>query len=285
MKLVGKIVGLIVGFTLLLNPLLTNVSSANSNSLSFELSNGVVSDIKVEEDNSKRTVEYFENGVKLQIAEFYKETEEIYFYDLKEQSNNIHSDNLSINNTLEYTAKYRLDDFRSVKEMNISNNENNISLGSINPTASYSLVKSLFYKDGNKQFSRYLYGAQFEKQYERNSWHFAGGIAFSVVIAIVGLLPGVNALILAAVGVSGGVILSALTVSEWIKDSYWKYEFLQTSPDYMSFVSPQEFVYKRENRVQVNGDIGYWETFETQPASQTDFIRTNILQYPGLYMH
>lgn len=279
MKLVGKIVGLIVGFTLLLNPLLTNVSSANSNSLSFELSNGVVSDIKVDEDNSKRTVEYFENGVKLQIAEFNKETEEIYFYDLKEQSNN----NLSINNSLEYTAKYRLDDFRLVNEMNISNDENNISLTSITPSSSYSLVKSLFYKEGKDQYSRYLYGAKFEKQYKQNSWHFKAGIAYSIVIAAVGLIPGINALLVAAVSVSGGIILSALTVSEWIKDSYWKYKFLQTSPNNIEFISPYEFVYKREKRAEVNAEIGYWETFETEPDYRIETTRMLILESPGLY--
>ncbi len=86
MKLTRKIVGIVVCFTLLFTTLMANAASASTSSVtqSFDLGNGVVGSVKIEENDETRTVEYFENDIKMQIAVLDKKTEDIYYYDLQE---------------------------------------------------------------------------------------------------------------------------------------------------------------------------------------------------------
>lgn len=93
------------------------------------------------------------------------------------------------------------------------------------------------------------------------------------------------AIITGAVSVVGGTILSYLSVTTWVKDSFWVYKFKRVSPDPIEFVCPSydSFIYKRERKIEVNGDVGYWEVFEEKTSFEIDCVRDDILTNPGLY--
>ena len=57
------------------------------------------------------------------------------------------------------------------------------------------------------------------------------------------------------------------------------------SPDPIEFVCPSydSFIYKRERKIEVNGDVGYWEVFEEKNSFEIDCVCDDILTNPGLY--
>lgn len=88
---------------------------------------------------------------------------------------------------------------------------------------------------------------------------------------------------ISALASAAGILLSALTTQEWIKELFWVYKFKQTSPTDIEFVCSLQFTYEKQRRVEVNGDEGYWETFDKESDISIEITRDNILTSPGLY--
>lgn len=268
--------------TLLISPSIVHASTVTPNAIqNINLGDGL--EVTIEDSSEKRIAIYYENDIKKQKAILYKKSGEIYYYDLNPQ--NTLSSNYSTNNNISpqsYTKKYNIEDFNqsiSVNDMKIMDNAITAQISSL----SSAYLKSKIYTDGGETYKRYLYGYTGEEQYQQNSWHFAAGIKLTVVLAVVGFIPGIGALIISTVGAAGGIILSALTVNEWIKDFYWVYIFDQTSPEKWNFTCKNHFTYQKQRRVEINGDTGYWETYFTESDFVIESTREDILSRPILF--
>lgn len=272
MKLILKIISFVLVGILFTSPTIASAANLNDEIQFINLGEGL--EVSIKDNSVNRVVEYYENNIKKQKAILDKKSGDIFYYDLSEINTfSQHFSNKNESSTL-YTTSYNISDFKQ----NIDVNQLNIV-----QDRSTAYLKSLTFTDGGDTYRRYLYGYKASTQYEETSWHFEAGIALAVILAAVGFLPGVNALIINAVGIAGGAILSALTVTEWIKDSYWVYIFNQETPTHINFTCSNHFTYEKQRRVEVNGDVGYWETFYTMPAWEIEYIRGDILQNPGLY--
>ena len=228
--------------------------------------------LKTKETDSGRVVEYYENGIKLQTAVYDNRTQEILYYDMSSGTDAI------------APIRYSLDDFISVPQTEVEYN-----LGSTySVNSSFSFLKSKQLQLSGTTYYHNLYGYTDTKQYEERSWHFAAGIAVSVICAALSIIfpeAAAMAIITGAVSVVGGTILSYLSVTTWVKDSFWVYKFKRVSPDPIEFVCPSydSFIYKRERKIEVNGDVGYWEVYEEKNSFEIDCVRDDILTNPGLY--
>lgn len=229
--------------------------------------------LKTKETDSGRVVEYYENGIKLQVAVYDNRMQEILYYDLSSGTETV------------APIRYSLDDFTSVSQTKTKYN-----LGSTySVDSSFTFLKSKQLQVSEMTYYHNLYGYTDTRQYEERSWHFAAGIAVSVICAALSVIfpeATAMAIITGAVSVVGGVILSYLSVTTWVKDSFWVYKFQRVSPDPVEFICPSydSFVYKRERKVEVNGDEGYWDVFEEKSDYEIDCIRDEILTHPGQYI-
>ena len=280
MKILKKYVALILVLAITMTTLQVTVFAANPNEVQrINLGNGM--EVSIVDSSDERIVVYYENDIQKQKAILYKESGEIYYYDLSLQNDLSRffsdSDNIS---SKSYAEKYNIADFIVDMGVNDASVMDKDIVAKISRT-SYTLLKSkLTAEPSGERFYRYLYGYKDEKQYEQNSWHFKAGIAFSVVVTAIGYIPGIPGKV---AGVVGGALISAVTVQEWIKERFWVYKFNQTSPTVIEFVCRNQFTYEKQKRVEINGDTGYWETFYTEGASSIEYTRNNILEYPGLY--
>ena len=101
-------------------------------------------------------------------------------------------------------------------------------------------------------------------------------------MAVMGFMTTIDPRI-AALASAAGILLSALTTKEWIKELFWVYKFKQTSPTAIEFVCSRQFTYEKQRRVEVNGDEGYWETIDKESDISIELTRDDILTTPGLY--
>lgn len=90
--------------------------------------------------------------------------------------------------------------------------------------------------------------------------------------------------VLSAIADAAGITISAFTAQEWVKELFWVYKLKQTSPTEMEFICSGEFMYEKQHKVEINGDIGYWETLETKSDREIERIRDDILTNPGYYI-
>lgn len=247
----------------------------------IELENGA--EIRIEEDGDKRIAEYYVNGVKKQLAVFNKNTDDIYYYDLsrKNVSTNVYPADNRISPE-SYTIRYNIQDFMQGETNNVisSSAPNGVSTYSSND---FKYLKSKTFTDSGLTYKRYLYGYTDSKQYKKNSWHFPVGTALSVIAAVCGYLNPV-AKVIGSIATVAGLIITAFTVQEWIKELFWVYKFQQTSPNVLEAVVNRQFTYEKQRKVEINGDEGYWETIEKEEQWEIEFTRNDILTYPGSYL-
>lgn len=284
-KLMRRIVSFAVAVTLLISPTTVNAAALTqdfapiqSETHTMELGND--SRISMQENDEKRIVVFYQNSVLKQVAILQKETGDIYYYDMS-QCNAV-MDSYSVNENSEsrlYTAKYNVQDFVQDSD---AEEISNIERSSLYSDSDFRYLKSKIYEDMGQTYKRYLYGYTDSKQYEQNSWHFEAGTALTVVMAVIGFMTEVDPRI-AAIASAAGYLLSKLTTTEWIKEMFWVYKFRQTSPTTIEFVCSLQFTYEKQRRVEVNGDEGYWETFEKKSDISIELTRDDILTTPGLY--
>lgn len=244
----------------------------------MELDNNNI--FKMSEDSSKRITAYYQNNILKQVAVLQKGTGDIYYYDIGHYSTFAESHSFSEDILPKsYTAKYNVQDFIQNSWASKKYSSNNIYAYN---NQDFIYLKSKIYDDLGQTYRRYLYGYTDSKQYKQNSWHFEAGTALSVVMAVIGFMEVIDPRI-SALATAAGILLSALTTQEWIKELFWVYKFKQTSPTDIEFVCSLQFTYEKQRRVEVNGDEGYWETFDKESDISIEITRDNILTSPGLY--
>lgn len=257
----------------------TIISDEDKNTIyySFNLGNGA--EIRIEEDSNKRIAGYYTNNTKKQISIFDKVTGDIYYYDLNQQpaASSIRPTDENVAPE-PYVQKYNIQDFLLTETGHESNSQ-----AAANDDDGFDLIKSKEVSVYGEIFQRELYGYTDSKQYRQNSWHFPANTAVSVIAAACGFLPQVG-VALSIVATAAGLVLSAFTVQEWVKELFWVYKFKQTSPTKMEFVCSGEFMYEKQHKVEINGDIGYWETLETKSDKEIERVRDDILTNPGYYI-
>lgn len=247
----------------------------------YELNNG--SEIRIEENEEKRIAEYYVDDVKKQIAILDKSTGVIYYYDLNRQNVSLNAFSVDTNVLPDsYTEKYNIQDYvqtRTVSAAITPDEKSALTVSSDN----FKFLKSKSYTDCGVTYMRYLYGYTDNKQYRQNSWHFPASTAASIISAACGFLPGVGTALSLIIN-AAGITVSAFAVQEWIKEFFWVYKFKQTTPTAIESVCGQEFTYKKQRKVEINGDEGYWETIEEQADWEIEAIQEDILQSPGYYI-
>ncbi len=248
---------------------------------SFDLGNGAK--IRVKEDGNKRIAEYYANNINKQTAILNKSTGDIYYYDLSLQATPLSIQSVDENLFSESNVQiYNINDFLLNHAVNDCNSLS-ANQAAANNDDNFHFLKSKEVTIPGETYQRELYGYTDSKQYRQNSWHFPANTAVSVIAAACGFLPQVG-IALSLVATAAGLVLSAFTVQEWVKELFWVYKFMQTSPTKMEFVCSGEFMYEKQHKVEINGDIGYWETLETKSDREIERIRDDILTYPGYYI-
>lgn len=227
-------------------------------------------------------VEYYENGCKMQTSILDKKSESLYYYDLKSEKNNnaVRSTPYITSASLEnsaYTEKYNVDDFK----LDVFKSEGMSSKTS----KSFRYLDSLRFNNSGKEYIRKLYGYKDTKQTLEGTWVFKAGTAVSVILSIVGYIYGLPGLIESAVGIASGLVLGNFKLQEWHKNYFWKYKFVQTSPNSYSFICADDISYIKKRKVEIDGDTSSWETFYTATSSQINYVRKRILEYPGEFSY
>lgn len=284
-KLMKRIISLIIIATLLISPTTVNAATPTQDTKqiqselhTIELGNN--SKINMVENDAKRIVAYYQGDTLKQLAVLQKETGDIYYYDVSECSIAFKNYSISENDVPKtYTAKYNIRDFMLDTGAEKIYDINNTSVYS---NQEFRYLKSKIYDDLGQTYKRYLYGYTDSKQYEQNSWQFAAGTSLTVVMAVIGFMKTIDPRI-AALASAAGILLSALTTKEWIKELFWVYQFKQTSPTAIEFICSRTFTYEKQRRVEINGDEGYWETIEKESDISIELTRDDILTTPGLY--
>lgn len=248
--------------------------------------------LQVKEIDSVRTVEYYEDGIKKQISTYDSKTQDILYYDLGNQHKSISkrekTSAFSSTDQALKPIKYKLEDF-IYKDNRPKVFNAQIATYATKATANFTYLKSKTLQSSGITYYHYLYGYKDTIQYEESSWHFEAGTAISVICTALSVIfpaAKVVTLVTGAVSVVGGYILSYFTVSSWIKDYFWVYKFKRTSPSPIEIICPSrsDFVYKKERKVEINGDEGYWEVIEEKANWEIESVRDDILTNPGLYI-
>ncbi len=229
--------------------------------------------LKTEETDSGRVVEYYENGIKLQTAVYDNKTQEILYYDLSSRIGTAEP------------IRYSLDDFTSVPQAEAGYNLSS----TYSADSNFTFLKSKEFQSYGTTYYHKLYGYKDTRQYEERSWYFEAGVAVSVIVAALGVIfpeARIVQMITNTVGIIAGAILSWFSVTTWVKDSFWTYKVERVKPEHEEFICyPYDcFVYKRERKVELNGDEGYWEVFEEKTSHEIDCIRDDILTNPMQYI-
>ena len=241
--------------------------------------------IRIEEDELYRKAIYYVNGEEKQIAIFYKESGEILYTNLEHGGGKTQKERGLSDGSEEVTKKYTVDEFLIEAEVDEEYTNGNLLLEQRNTrSTNFSLLNAKAWNENGITYSRYLYGYSDQRQYRQNSWHFGAGVAVAVISAASPLLAESLSKIISIAGSAGGVTLSALTVQEWVKDSFWVYRFEQTLPTKINAICNGDFVYKKEHKIEISGDDGYWETLEEKSSWEINKIREDILTNPGYYI-
>lgn len=253
--------------------------------------------LEYEETDSVRTAVYYVDGVAVQKSVYDLETGEILCYDLSQNIGNDRSRTFSMRQ--QNVVEYHIDDFKqtteTADEVNVASTANVASMASsrginLNENivfdgggSSYSFLKSYTYTNDGVTYDRALYGYTDSRRYKEDYWFFEAGVGISTVSTALGIyFPEMVAL---GVVVSvAGVLVSKLSVTDWIKDSFWEYQFTQYSPEYISFNCSEEFIYLSQRLLTINdADEVVWETIYEKEAWEIEAEQDDILESPGYY--
>jgi len=260
------------------------VSAAETKS-SWTVEMGENSYLEYEETETVRTAVYYENKVALQRAEYNLETGEILYYDL---SKNISNNKLrNIDGSKGSAVVYHVSEFEREKVNKVGRTSTYALRGSdasynvLNRSGtSYSYLKSYSFVDNGVTYNRSLYGAKSTVRYRENYWFFEAGVAITAISVLLGNT--VSFIVQLGLAV-GGVLISAISVEDWIKDSFWNYRFNQTRPNSMSFYC-DEFLYRREKLRTINeNDEAEWTLVYEKSAWDIELERIDILENPAKY--
>ena len=245
---------------------------------SFTVEVGENSYLEYEETDSERTAVYYVDGVATQKSVYNLETGVILYYDLSQNvgKNQSRTFDMKSQNVIEY----HIDDFMKTDEkvvkVDLERTSNTLNVRNLNQTYRYvgSGSKEYSYLDSyscvydGETYNRYLYGYEESNTYKENYWFFEAGVAISAVSLVLG--PNVHFLFTLGVA-AAGVLVSAISVIDWIQEFYWKYKFVQTTPNSMSFVCPDKFVYLKKKLVEINGEDMDWERSGRKAPSDEPF--------------
>ena len=191
--------------------------------------------LEIKETSSSTTSVYYVDGVVVQRAVYDKETGEIVCYDNSQKAGNTNA--RTYGQTRENVVTYHIDDFKMTGDgksaaYSRSVDEHYVYDSGAGTGTGYSYLMSRTYTFDGVDYNRSLYGATGEKQYLAESWNFAPGISVTVVSAALGyLFPAVSA-VCGVIDFVANILLSALSVNYWARDSYWNYRMVQSAPDY-----------------------------------------------------
>lgn len=280
----------------LLVPMLTpaaKVHAADEVINSFTVEMGENAYLEYEETDSVRTAVYYKDGVAIQKSVYDLETGEILCYDLSQNIGN--SQSRTVDMRQQNVVTYHIDDFR--KTVDTSEVEIATSVASAR-----GLDQNLVYEGGSNggdsidvflmartytyegiEYERELYGHTSYKEYMEDYWYFEAGITITVVATAVGFFcPEVLALCKDIISVSDA-LLTALSVTHWVRDYFWRYSFVQSTPTYIAFECPYDFTYARVRRLETSEGGKEWELFEQKTSAELDAEREEILERPVLY--
>ena len=254
---------------------------------SFTVEMGENAYLEYEETDSVRTAVYYKDGVAIQKSVYDLETGEILCYDLSQNIGNSQSRTFDMRQ--QNVVTYHIDDFKKTKEevveedvanvasvanaRSLNLNQNHVYDGSSGGGYTY-LQSYSFIKDG-VTYNRSLYGYDDYRVYKENYWYFEAGVTISAVSLVLGsyLSPLVQARLFVA-----GVLVSAISVIDWIKECFWSYQFTQFTPEYISYICPDEYVYYKAKMVGINGGTTVdWEEIESKSVEDIELERVTIL--------
>ena len=254
---------------------------------SFTVEMGENAYLEYEETDSVRTAVYYKDGVAIQKSVYDLETGEILCYDLSQNIGNSQSRTFDMRQ--QNVVTYHIDDFKKTKEevveedvanvasvanaRSLNLNQNHVYDGSSGGGYTY-LQSYSFIKDG-VTYNRSLYGYDDYRVYKENYWYFEAGVTISAVSLVLGsyLSPLVQAGLFVA-----GVLVSAISVIDWIKECFWSYQFTQFTPEYISYICPDEYVYYKAKMVGINGGTTVdWEEIESKSVEDIELERVTIL--------
>ena len=241
--------------------------------------------LRLEETASTRTALYYLNGKITQRAVYNKESGEILYYDLSQASTAYGIRMLGIDK--ERVVRYNIDDFIVADEAESVAYVRNLG-GSVQTVAegkaNYSFLKSETYTFDGVDYCRGLYGYSSSRQYKENYWYFAGGLAVSVVATVLGAVFTSASVAISIAGTAAGTLISALSVTDWMRESFWRYKFSQWTPNYVTFECSNDYVYRKERLLEINNEnMGEWKTVYEKAAWEIEAERDAILKSPGLY--
>lgn len=246
---------------IIVTSLLFSVSSASA--ATDNISNDKVTEIaiqngiaKIIENSDMILTKYYENGILLQETVLDKATNDVYLKiitDQKTKESNIKKLNLSSYN---YTHKYNTADFITEVEEPIYEPEPVTMRGAVY----YQVDTYNYYDEWNDLWSGYLFAADSFRIYTDKVFNFSAGTSVGVIVTVLAYLanPG---LWVALVGVVvAGIITTALNIIDKVKEYYWRYKIVQSSPEVCTAYTTY-FVYKRARIYILDGD-GVEETGE-----------------------
>lgn len=265
----------------------TKVQAAETGTAtSYTLEVGENAYLEYEETDTVRTAVYYENGIALQRSVYYLETGVILYYDLSQNTGNSHSRTFDMRQ--QNVVEYHIDDFKKTEETADVEAASVLSVASARGLdqnlvyddtsgGGYTYLKSCSFTEDGVTYNRSLYGFDGYRNYKGDYDYFKAGVAISTVSLVLG--DKVDFLVQLGLFVAG-ILVSAASVTDWIKDSFWNYQFTQFDPEYISFNCSGDYVYMRERQVDVNGDIVEWETVYEKEAREIELERELILLYP-----
>lgn len=249
--------------------------------------------LEYEETDDVRTVVYYENGIALQRSIYYLETGEILYYDLSRKTGNSHSRTFDMRQ--QNVIKYHINEFKNTQEKEIKENTT-YALNAKNPSfvnqivhdvggggsSKYSYLKSYAFTDEGISYNRSLYGYTDSRRYQEDYWFFEAGVAITVVSSVLGSMFNK---VIEYIGTAAGILISKISVVDWLQEFFWNYQFIQSTPQTIMFDCPYEFVYHRERQVEINDEgTVIWETIYEKTQAEIEYERDAILLKPVLYM-
>lgn len=285
----------------LLVPMLTSAAKVHAaeevkviNSFTVEMGENAY--LEYEETDSVRTAVYYKDGVAIQKSVYDLETGEILCYDLSQNIGNSQSRTFDMRQ--QNVVTYHIDDFKKTKEEVVEEDVANVA----SVANARGLDQNLVYDGGSNggdsidvflmartytyegiEYERELYGHTSYKEYMEDYWYFEAGTTITAVATAVGIFfPEVLALCKAIISVSD-VLLTALSVTDWVRDYFWRYSFVQSTPTYIAFECPYDFTYARVRRLETSEGGKEWELFEQKTSAELDAEREEILERPVLY--
>lgn len=256
---------------------------------SFTVEVGENSYLEYEETDSERIAVYYVDGVATQKSVYNLETGVILYYDLSQNAGKNQSRTFDMRS--QNVIEYHIDDFKKtdekvvaeVNEGDFNKTEYNVAMQS-RAGASYSFLKSKTFTFDGEKYKRSLYGYTGKREYMEDYWYFEAKVTITVVAAAVGFFYPQISGIVKKISNAAGALITALEVEDWVKECYWRYKFVQSTPTSITFECPYRFPYKKYKRLKTSeGNAASWETFYTQTYAEREAERDDILESPGLY--